>query len=270
MEYVLLILTGIVAGSMGSLIGLGGGIVTVPVLLFFNEAGWFPQPLEHQQIVALSLMAIIFTSTAATLTNYKHKRIDIKSGLIFFAGAGPAVILGAFIGGYVSSGIFYVLFGALMLFTTYVLAVRDRIKPLDVKSNISCTFTLQGVEHKYSFNSYIGMGISAFAGFIAGLFGIGGGSIYVPMMIVFFKFPAHVATATSMFIILLTSVIGSISHIFLGNVIWAYVLVIGIGAYLGGAIGPTLAAHLSSKTLVSILRIVIVLVAIQLIYKGIF
>ncbi len=269
MEYVLLILTGIVAGSMGSLIGLGGGIITVPVLLFFNEMGWFSQHLEHQQIVALSLMAIIFTSAASTITNYKLKRICFKSGLIFFIGAGPAVILGAMAGKFLSGGLFYILFGILMFFTTYLLTVRDKIKPLRIRYNISRSFISQGVEHNFSFNSYLAIAISAAAGFFAGIFGIGGGSIYVPMMVILFKFPVHIATATSMFIILLTSIIGGISHILLGNVVLLYVITIGIGAYIGGALGPIIAARLSSNTLVLILRLVIIIVAIQLILKGI-
>lgn len=269
MEYIILILLGIVAGTMGSLVGLGGGLVTVPVLLFFQQMGWLSQPLEHQNIVAISLMAIIFTAFASTITNYKHERIDIKSGLIFFLGAGPAVAIGALVGMYVPEGIFYILFGILMLFTTYLLSVRDRIKPLDVKSDISREFTCQGVTHRYSFNRYIAIGISAIAGFIAGIFGVGGGSFYVPMMVILFKFPVHVATATSMFMILLATIVGSISHIMLGNVVLLYALFVGAGAYLGGILGPNLAARLSGRTVITILRLIIVVVAVQMILKGI-
>ena len=269
MEYILLILLGIVAGTMGSLVGLGGGIITVPALLFFQKMGWLSQPLEHQNIVAISLMAIIFTAFASTLTNHKHGRIDMKSGLIFFLGAGPAVAIGAWAGMYVPEGIFYILFGMLMLFTTYLLSVRDRIKPLDINSDISRVFTCQGVTHRYSFNRYIAIAISALAGFIAGIFGVGGGSFYVPMMVILFKFPVHVATATSMFMILLATVVGSISHVMLGNVVLLYVLFVGLGAYLGGVIGPTLASRLSGRTILVILRLIIVVVAIQMILKGI-
>ncbi len=269
MEYILLILLGIVAGTMGSLVGLGGGIITVPALLFFQRMGWLSQPLEHQNIVAISLMAIIFTAFASTLTNHKYGRIDFKSGLIFFLGAGPAVAIGAWAGMYVPEGVFYILFGMLMLFTTYLLSVRDRIKPLDVNSDISRVFTCQGVTHRYSFNRYIAIAISALAGFIAGIFGVGGGSFYVPMMVILFKFPVYVATATSMFMILLATIVGSISHVMLGNVVLLYVLFVGLGAYLGGVIGPTLASRLSGRTILVILRLIIVVVAIQMILKGI-
>lgn len=270
MDFLLLVILGLVAGTFGSLIGLGGGIITVPILLFFNELGWFPQPLEHQEIVALSLMAIIFTSVAATITNYKHKRIHFKTGLILFIGAAPAVVLGAIVGEFISGGLFYILFGVFMLFTNYLLSIQDRIKPLKIRNNISRSFSLQGEKFNYSYNSYFVIVVSAVAGFLAGIFGIGGGSIYVPMMIILFRFPVHIAAATSMFVILLTSIIGSLSHVFLGNFILLYVIAIGIGAYIGGAIGPSIAARLRSNTLVLILRLVLIIIAIKLIIEGIF
>lgn len=268
MDFLLLFFIGIIAGTIGSLVGLGGGIIIVPALLFLQSLGILGHSLEHQNIVAISLMAIIFTSLSSSISNYRNNKIDIKSGLIFFIGVGPAVILGTIASEYIDERQFYILFGLLMFLTTYLITIKDKIKPVKLKCNMIRHCEFDGLQYEYSYNIYLGIIISAVAGFIAGLFGIGGGSIFVPMMLILFKFPIQVATATSMFIILMLSIVGSISHIFLGNIIISYVIFIGIGAYIGGAIGPIISSRVSSKTLINILKLVIVIIAIQMIFKG--
>src|SRR5699024_11545807 len=72
---------------------------------------------------------------------------------------------------------------------------------------------------------------------ISGLFGIGGGTISVPAMILFFGIPVQVAIGTSMFMIFFISLISSSTHIFLGHIAWKYVIFFIIGSYLGGTAG---------------------------------
>lgn len=91
----------------------------------------------------------------------------------------------------------------------------------------------------------------------------------VPTMILIFFFPPHVATATSMFMILPTSVLSSITHIALGNVNWLYALALIPGAWIGAKVGVWLNTKLKSKTIVLIIRIILVIVGIRLIYEGI-
>ncbi len=268
MDFSLLFILGIIAGTIGSLVGLGGGIIIVPSLLFLQSLGILSHPLQQQNIVAISLMAIIFTALSSTISNFRSNKIDVKSGLIFFIGVGPAVILGTIASKYIDERQFYIFFGLLMLLTTYLITIKDKIKPVKLKCNMIRYYEFDGLQYEYTYNIYFGIIISAVAGFLAGLFGIGGGSIFVPMMLILFKFPIHIATATSMFIILMLSIVGSISHILLGNIIISYVIYIGIGAYIGGAIGPFISSKVSNKTLTNILRLVVIIIAIQMIYKG--
>ena len=94
-------------------------------------------------------------------------------------------------------------------------------------------------------------------GFLSGIFGVGGGSLMVPTMILVFFFPPHVATATSMFMILPTSLLSSITHITLGNVDWLYALALVPGAWIGAKVGVFLNTKLKSKTIVLILRTIL-------------
>ncbi|GBF10235.1 sulfite exporter TauE/SafE family protein [Tepidibacillus sp. HK-1] len=269
MEYMALFLIGLIAGTFGSLFGVGGGIIVVPSLLFLNSLNLFDPAIRSQNAVGISLMVMIFTAISSTLYNIKGKRVDINSGLTFFMASGPASVIGAMINESLPIKSFYILFGLLMVLITYLLAKQKKMKPKQVKWTVNREYIdLKGNRHEYGYNRTVGFLIPAFAGLLAGLFGIGGGIILVPMMVLLFRFPPHVATATSMFIILLSASIGSISHILLGNVIYSYVLAIAPGAYLGGKLGSYFATKLSSQSLILAFRIFILLIAIQMIYKG--
>lgn len=270
MESLLLVFVGLVAGTIGSIVGLGGGVIIVPSLLYINSLGILDKPIEPQNAVGISLMVIIISALSSTIFNYKQKRIDIKSGLFFFSASGPASILGTMINKYLQPEQFYFLFGIVMLLTTYLLATQKKMKPKKIKWDVTREYIdNSGIHYTYGYNRVLGFTITAFAGLLGGLLGIGGGTILVPMMVILFHFPVHVATATSMFIILLSSTVGSISHIYMGNVMFYYVLIIGIGAFTGGRLGSYLASKMSSKALILTLRIVIILIAIKMIYDGI-
>jgi len=270
MEYIILFMIGIVAGTFGSLVGLGGGVIIVPALLFVDSLGVLSTPIDPQHAVGVSLMVIIFTAISSTLYNYKQKKVDFKSGIFFFSASGPAAILGSMISQYLDVKQFYVLFGFVMIFTTYLLSKQNGRHPKKKNWNVKREYIGQdGIRYEYGYNALISYLITGFAGLLAGLFGIGGGAILVPMMVILFYFPVHVATATSMFIILLSASVGSLSHLMLGNILFTYVLLIAPGAYLGGNLGAYISSKMSSKALLTALKLVIILVALQMIYKGI-
>ena len=95
MEYIVLIIIGLVAGLIGALVGLGGGIIIVPALLFFGSPTSFLDAISPQVAVGVSSIIMIFTGLSSTLTFMKHKTVDYKAGLIFFIGSAPGGIIGA-------------------------------------------------------------------------------------------------------------------------------------------------------------------------------
>jgi len=125
-----------------------------------------------------------------------------------------------------------------------------------------------GVEHEYGYKRWVALLVSFFVGLISSLFGVGGGLLMVPAMLVLFRFPPHVAAATSMFVIFLSAVVGSTTNLLYGNIEWLYVLLLAPGAWAGGQLGALLAKRLKGKTLVFILRLLILGVAIQMIVKS--
>jgi len=103
----------------------------------------------------------------------------------------------------------------------------------------------------------------------SGLFGIGGGSLMVPVMILLFAFPPHLAVATSMFLVFLSATVSSVSHISLGNVDWYYAMALIPGAWIGGQLGAAINRRLKSETVVMMLRVFLVIIGIRLIYQGV-
>lgn len=272
MEWIILVIIGLIASSLGSLIGLGGGIIIVPALLYLSTLSAFGE-VTPQVAVGTSLFTMIFTGLSSTLAYMKHKTVDYKSGLIFLIGSGPGSILGAWVTEGLEMHTFNIFFGLFIIFISIVLLLKDRLKPIPYRKDkgIIRTFTDNtGKNFEYGYNRLIGILIAFVVGFLSGVFGVGGGSLMVPTMILLFFFPPHVATATSMFMILPTSLLSSITHISLGNVDWLYALALVPGAWIGAKAGVFLNTRLKSITIVLILRTILVLVGIRLIYQGIF
>jgi uncharacterized protein len=272
MEWIILVVIGLIASSLGSLIGLGGGIIIVPSLLYLSTLSAFGH-ITPQVAVGTSLFTMIFTGLSSTLAYMKHKTVDYKSGLIFLIGSGPGSILGAWVTEGLHMKTFNIFFGLFIIFISIILLLKDKLKPIPYRKDrgIIRTFTDNaGKTFEYGYNPIVGVLIAFVVGFLSGVFGVGGGSLMVPTMILVFFFPPHVATATSMFMILPTSLLSSIAHITLGNVDWLYALALVPGAWIGAKVGVLLNTKLKSKTIVLILRTILVIVGIRLIYQGIF
>lgn len=270
MEWFILLLIGLAAGTVGSLMGLGGGIIVVPGLMILSGYLSILNGLTPQVVVGTSLLIMIFTGLSATLAYVKQKKVDYASGLIFLIGGIPGALFGVFLNKHIEVGKFLLFFGLFILFVSFILMVRTYLKPLKVnrKGMRRTAINEAGEEVEYGLIPSIAIPISFVIGMFSGLFGIGGGTLMVPSMILIFGFPPHMAVATSMFILFFSSIASSISHIALGNVNWLYAVALVPGAWVGGKIGATINAKLKSDTLVKLLRIFLIIVGIRLIWQG--
>lgn len=273
MEFVLIAIVGLLAGIVGALIGLGGGVILVPAMLFLGTSLTFFPELSPQKIVGLSVIMMIFTGLSSTLSYIKVKTVDYRSGIIFFIGSAPGTIVGAFVNKGLDLPSFNLYFGILLVFLSILLLVRDKLKAVHwfVENGKNYTFKdNMNKEYVYGYPIWFALLLTFFVGFASGLFGIGGGSIMVPAMILLFLFPPHVAVGTSMFMVFLSAIVNSVTHISLGNVPWIYTLAVVPGAYIGAKIGAALNKKLKSETLVVILRIALLVLGLRSIYEGLF
>lgn len=271
MAFALIFIIGLTSGVIGALVGLGGGVILVPATLFVGITLGLIPDITPQKVVGLSVIMMIFVGLASTLSYMKAKTVDYQSGLIFFAGSIPGTILGAYVNKGLDLPSFNLYFGILLIILATILIVRDKLKPVKwfVAHGKKRTFIdPEGKEYVYGFPIWFALMLTFAIGFASGLFGIGGGSMIVPAMIILFLFPPHVAVATSMFMVFLSAIVNSASHIYLGNVPWLYTIPVIPGAYLGAKLGARINKKIKSDTLVLILRIILLLLGIRSIIEG--
>ena len=271
MEFILLAVIGLAAGIVGALVGLGGGIILVPATLFVGINLGLIDGITPQTVVGLSVVMMIFTGLASTLSYMKTKTIDFRSGFIFFLGSVPGTLLGAFVNKGLDLPSFNLYFGILLILLSTLLLVRKYLKPVSwfVNRGKKRTFTDNTNQtYVYGYPVWFALLLTFVVGFSSGLFGIGGGSIIVPAMILLFLFPPHVAVGTSMFMVFLSALVNSITHISLGNVPWIYTIPVIPAAYIGAKIGARLNQKMKSETLVVALRIILLLLGVRSIIDG--
>lgn len=271
MIYLLLAFIGLVAGTLGSLVGFGGGVILVPVLLYAGSWFAFLQSFSPQTAVGTSLVIVIVTALSSVISYAKQRKVDFRSALLFFSASGPGAIIGAAVNGGLDKDSFQLYFGFMMLFLLFLLTLRNR---LHTKKKIKWTTTKtyldeNGEEKEYGYHIVIALLISLVVGIISGLFGIGGGSLLVPAMLIFFHFPTRMAAATSMMVIFMSSIMGSITHFTLGNIDWVYAAAIAPGAWIGGTLGAWLSRRMGGKGVELVLRIMLFVIATKMIWEGV-
>jgi len=207
-----LILLGFIAGILGSMVGLGGGIIVVPVLTFL---GFSPTAAASN-----SLFAALSNAIASTISYSRQKRIEYSLGLKLGLLTIPGTVLGAVISTDVTPGIFKMLFGLVLIASAAYIFLRKKIETKEK------TLSKQMM--------VFAVGASFFAGIISSFFGIGGGIIFVPLMVVGMGMAMKKAAPTSQLILLFASFSGLATHSLLGHPDYFQSLLLAIGAFGGG------------------------------------
>ncbi|KHF28299.1 hypothetical protein LR68_02841 [Anoxybacillus sp. BCO1] len=172
MEYIFLLIIGLLAGTIGSLVGLGGGVIIVPALLFLSVAHVLPT-ISPQVAVGTSLVVIIFNGLSSTLTYMKHKMVDYKSGLFFFIGSGPGAMLGAWVNQHVHMHHFSLYFGLFLIAVSFLLMFQSRLSPSNKRtfSVVRTYVTNEGEEVTYGYHPFSATFIAFVVGFVGGFLG---------------------------------------------------------------------------------------------------
>jgi uncharacterized membrane protein YfcA len=260
---------GLVAGVIGSIAGLGGGMFFVPALLYFANA-YDPGSVSPQVAAGTSLLVIGVTALSSSMSYIRQKKADVQTALLFFLGSAPGAIAGVYLNTLLPVKTFSLLFGLFQLGMFTLMMVKDKIKPRSLSWDVKRRFVdPDGIEYEYGYNRWGAVAVAFLVGVVSSLFGVGGGLLMVPAMIILFRFPPHIATATSMLVILFSAAVGSVTNILHDHVHWLFAAMLAPGAWIGGNVGAALAARLRGKTIVMLLRVLILGVAIQMIGEAI-
>ncbi len=266
----LLVGLGVVVGGFGTIIGVGGGFILVPVLLLA-----YPDD-DPAIITSISLAVVFFNALSGSLGYARLRRTDYRTGLTFALATVPGAIVGAAATNWLPRQAFDLTFGLLLIAVSIYIATRagatSGMRLAILRPNAQRTLTdSAGVTYAYSFNRELGITISFFVGFIASFLGVGGGIIHVPAMVSLLNFPAHVAIATSHFILVFTALTGTVVHIVDGSLAegWARMTALAVGVVAGAQIGTRLSGRLPAGAIVRLLAGALFVVAIRLIIAGV-
>ena len=226
-------------------------------------------------ITSITLTVAFFNAFSGSIAYWRQRRIDFKSGLLFAIAAIPGAIIGAFLVDYLSRSAFQYIFGSILLAVAMYLIFRPnkRMRGSFITLwNRSCRITDSAQKvHEYSYNLPLGMTIAFFVGVISSLLGIGGGIIHVPALTQILSFPTHIATATSHFMVAITTFSAIITHIinqtFAGDA--GRALVLSAGAVVGAQFGARLSQKVSATVIVRLLAAGLVIVALRLLISPI-
>ncbi|MEI7640627.1 MAG: sulfite exporter TauE/SafE family protein [bacterium] len=241
-----------------SMLGLGGGVLYVPLLLQAN--------LPFHSAVATSLAIMLVMSLTAAVIYHSNKLIDWR---IFFL-LEPVTMLGAYIGSY-NSNLFQaktlqIVFAVIMLLSA-ALMFFPKTKPPSDKNKKSGFLHREKHGTVYYINLWFGIPISFAAGFVSSIIGIGGGFAKVPLMTLIFGVPIKVAVATSSAMIVLTALTGVTGHALSGHIDWKLCLILSVVVFFGALIGSKLSVKVDRKFLDRFFAGVQVLVALWMLIK---
>jgi len=241
-----LIPLGFAAGILGSMIGLGGGIIIVPILTFFG----FPPTVAASN----SLFAAFSNSVASTISYSKQKRIEYSLGLKLGLLAIPGTILGAIISTDLVPDLFKILFGFILITSAVYIFLRKQVESREkIISKQLIIFIV---------------GASFFAGIISSFFGIGGGIVFVPLMVVGMGLSMKKAAPTSQLILLFASLSGIIVHSVLGHPDFLQSGFLAIGSFFGGLVGAKLSLSVRERNLKILISVILLITAGKLFFDS--
>jgi uncharacterized membrane protein YfcA len=259
-EFILPII-GFLVGILASLVGVGGGIIIVPLLtLAFS--------FSPSNAVGTSLAVILFTAAAAALNFSRQKRIYYKTGLILASMTAPGAFLGAYLTSIIPSDLLGLFFGVFLIIISFYIIIETtglRKKETKHEAKFGKNFEKDLFANKRKL--VFGVALGFFGGLASGLLGIGGGIILVPIMTIVLGMTIHFAVATSMVVMFVTSLSGVGQHYFLGNINFEYALLLGIGSIAGAQVGAHSSKKISGKNLRIIFSIFLLSVSVQMLLK---
>jgi uncharacterized protein len=256
----LLVLSGLLAGAFGALLGLGGGILIVPILTLGFD-------VPFVAAVGTSLICVIATSTGAAGINVRAGRADVRLGIVLGAGTVVGALTGGVLAGLLPDRVLAGGFAALLGYTALTMGRRLVSTPgAETPSSDADPAAPDGLAAPTYRRQRRPVAIagSFLAGNISGLLGVGGGIVTVPLIHLLMGAPMRVAVMTSNFMIGITAAAGAYAYLFRGDVDPRLAAPVVLGVAGGAAIGAALSSRVRSSWLTALFVAVVLYVAARM------
>ncbi len=228
---------GLVGGVLAGFVGIGGGVVIVPLLIYI--AG-----LPVKLATGVSMVQAFFATISGVVVHRRNHTVDLRLGIALGASAVIGGFIGSFGSAYIPDRVLLTVYFCLVVFAVFLmfLAPKDG-QPERVNPSLPPTLLM-------------GLGI----GIVAGMLGVGGGFIGTPLMIALLHIPTRIAVGTSLLMILPTTVSGSIGKIATGQFDLQMATAIIVGSIIGAQIGGRMNARVAPKAIRATLIVLLVII----------
>lgn len=281
---------GLLVGAISPTFGIGGGLVTVPILILFFG-------MDGNIATATSLGLIVFTTLSGTIAYYVERRIDFKLAGIFMLFAVPGTLLGGYGANYIERNNYEVdilqfVFAAFMIVIagSKLISIIKEFKNKN-KKNLGCEFEVadntnnedgikdpksfwesnilyrefmdqRKIRFKYEVKVFPNILVAFIGGLFGSLLGLGGGIIYVPVLTMLMGVPIGIAAATSTFTILISSILPIVLRF--EYIQWEYVIFLALGTVISASVIPKFICKVQSEKLLLGFWIIVAITALRL------
>ncbi|WP_321518294.1 sulfite exporter TauE/SafE family protein [uncultured Bacteroides sp.] len=264
----ILLLGAFLAGLAGSLTGLGGGVVVIPLLtLCFN--------IDIRYAIGAALVASIATSSGSASAYVKEGITNMRLGMFLEIATTVGAVLGAAIAIYMPTNVIAVIFGTVLIFSA-AMTLRKKYDHSVVKGSMTAeklklngSYPTKDGQVEYELTNIMGgFSIMSLAGVLSGLLGIGSGALKVLAMDSVMRVPFKVSTTTSNFMIGVTAAASAVVYLQRGYIDPGIAFPVIIGVLVGATTGAKLLQRMNVKVLRIIFSIAITIVALNMMYNG--
>ncbi|MDA8063205.1 MAG: sulfite exporter TauE/SafE family protein [Actinomycetota bacterium] len=269
-----LALVSVAAGVLGSLIGLGGGVIIVPALTLLYG-------VDIRLAIGASIVSVIATSSGAAAAYVREKMTNLRAGMFLEIATTTGAVSGASRTTVLPARFLYVLFGLVLGYSSIAtFRKRHADQPLLVSNDrIANYFDLHGSYYDTAERKEItykvvgtkpGLVLMYVAGLVSALLGIGSGALKVPAMDSAMHLPMKVSTATSNFMIGVTAAASAGVYFIRGQIDPIIAAPVAAGVLLGATFGARVLGKITSRTVRMIFVVVLVAISLEMLQKGVF
>ena len=267
----LVIILGYIAGLVGALTGLGGGVVVIPALVLLFG-------IDIHYAMGASIISVVATSSGGAIAYMRDGYTNLRIGMLLEVMAVIGAVVGAFLVTLLSANGIAIIFGLVLIYSAYSVGRKQEIKLENTAPDrltrflkLSGTYPTGTGEVTYTPRRVpVGLGIMGIAGMISGLLGVGSGTLKVLAMDQAMHLPYRVSTTTSNFLIGITAAVGAGAYFSHGYIQPGLAFPVMLGVLAGAFSGARILPKLPVKTLRLFFGVVVFVLALQMIYKGIY
>lgn len=272
-QFFLIVLLGsIIAGVLGALLGLGGGIIIIPMLTLALG-------VDIHYAIGASIVSVIATSSGAAAAYVRDRITNLRIGMLLEITTTTGAVSGAFIAGLISVKVLYIIFAVVLAYSAVSMFRKqhDERQP-DVQAHPwarrlrlagAYSDARQGRVVAYDVAGVpLALALMYVAGTVSGLLGIGGGILKVPAMDMAMKLPMKVSTATSNFMIGVTAAASAGVYFARGDIVPFVAGPVALGVLIGATLGTHLMIRLNNRSIRQVFVVVLIAVAVQMAARG--